>query len=81
MTSRYLAGAVEYTDCISVERQDPHNKCPGYDIKPSDGEAPALEIWGMWSTPLLPLLPGSLWLGVIAPDRVLSMAQIEQTVC
>ena len=26
---------------------------------------------------LLPLLPGPLWSGVIAPDRVLSMGQIE----
>ena len=29
--------------------------------------------WGMWSTPLLPLLPGPLWLGVVAPDKGLSM--------
>ena len=31
----------------------------------------------MQNTPLLPLLPGSLWLGVVKPDRVLSMGQIE----
>ena len=31
----------------------------------------------MWSTPSLPLLPGSLWPGVIAPERVLSIDQIE----
>ena len=36
-----------------------------------------LEIWGMWSTPSLPLLPGPLWPGVVVPDRVLSMGQIE----
>ena len=28
-----------------------------------------VELWGMWSTPLLPLLPGPLWLGVVAPDK------------
>ena len=28
-----------------------------------------LELWGMWSTPLLPSLPGPLWLGMIAPDK------------
>ena len=28
-------GAVEYTDCTS-------NKCPGYDTKQSDGEAPGM---------------------------------------
>ena len=36
-----------------------------------------LELWGMLSTPLLPLLPGPLWVEVVAPDRVLSMGQIE----
>ena len=60
------AGAVEYTDCFS--------ECPGYDTKQSDDEVPAmLELWGMWSTPLLPSLPGPLWSGVVAPDRALSM--------
>ena len=52
--------------------------CPGYDIKPSDSEAPALEISGMWSISSMPLLPGSIWPGVVAPDWVLSMGQIEQ---
>ena len=46
-----------------------------------DDKAPALEIWGMWSTPSLPLLPVLVWLKVVAPDRVLSMNQIEQTGC
>ena len=51
-----LAGAAEYTDCISHCNQ-------------SDGEAPVkLEFWGMWSTTLLPLLPGSLWSGVVTTD-------------
>ena len=36
-----------------------------------------LELWRMQSTPLLPSLPGPLWPGVVAPDRVLSMGQIE----
>ena len=46
----------------------------------SDAEAPVMpEHWGMRSTPSLPLLPGPLWPGVVAPDRVLSMSQIEQT--
>ena len=34
-----------------------------------------LELWGMQSTPSLPLLLGLLWPGVLAPDR--SMDQIE----
>ena len=40
-----LTGAEEYTDCISAEE---------YNIKSSDGKAPALEIWGMWSIISLP---------------------------
>ena len=45
-----------------------------YDTKQSDGEVPAvLELWGMRSTPLLPLLPGPLWPGAVAPDGALSM--------
>ena len=58
--------------CIGV--RPPPNECPGYDTKQSDGEVPAvLELWGMRSTPSLPLLPGPLWPGVVAPDRALSM--------
>ena len=46
------------------------NECPGYDIKQSDGEVPAmLDLWRMRSTPSLPSLPGPLWPGVIAPDK------------
>ena len=40
-----------------TEREDPHNACPGYDTKQSDGEVPVmLELWGIWSTASLPLL-------------------------
>ena len=35
------------------------------------------KLWEMWSTPSLPLLLGQLWPGGEAPDRVLSMGQIE----
>ena len=59
----------------------PPNECHRYDIKSSDGETLALDIWGMWSTPSLSSFPGPLWLRVLAPDRALSMGQIEQTVC
>ena len=39
----------------------------------SDGEAPVmLELWGMQSTFLLPLLSGPHWAGVVAPGRVVS---------
>ena len=39
-----------------------------------------LELWGMWSIPLLPLLFAPHWFRVVAPDRVLSMCQIELNV-
>ena len=53
-------------------------ECPGYDTKQSDGKVPVmLELWEMWSTRSLLLLPGPLWLVVVAPDRVLSIGQIN----
>ena len=36
-----------------------------------------LEHWGMQSTPSLSSLPSPLWPVVVAPDRVISMGQIE----
>ena len=38
-----------------------------------------LELLEMRSIPSLPLLLGTLWPGVVAPDSVLSMGQIELT--
>ena len=50
----------------------PHNGCPAYDTKQSEGDVQViLELWGMRSTPSS--LPGRLWPGVVAPDRFLSM--------
>ena len=44
------------------------------DTKQSEGEVSViLELWGMRNTPSLPLLLGPLWLGMVAPDMVLSM--------
>ena len=55
----------------------PHNKFPGYDTKPTDGEVPVrLELWKMRSTPSLPSIPGPLWPGVVAPHWVLSMGYL-----
>ena len=36
-----------------------------------------LKLWGMRSTPLSPLLPDPFLPGVVAPNRVLSIGQIE----
>ena len=63
------AGAVEYTGSLQRSKTPP-NECSRYDIKQSDSEVPViLELWGMWSTPSLPLLPGPLSPGVVAPDK------------
>ena len=43
------------------------HECPGYKIK----------LLGIRNTLSLTLLPGLLWPGVVAPERVLSMGQIE----
>ena len=52
----------------------PPTKCPGYDTKQSDGEVPVmLELWGIWSTPSLPLLPGPFWPSMVAIDKAQSM--------
>ena len=55
----------------------PSNKCPRYEIKQSNGEAPVmLELWGMQSNPSLPPLPCPFWSGVVPPDRILFVNQI-----
>ena len=55
----------------------PPNESPRYDAKQFNGEALVMqELWGMQSTPLFQSLPGPLWPGVVAPDRVLSMCQM-----
>ena len=44
----------------------------------SDSKAPVLlELWVMRSMPLLQSLPGLVWPRLVAPDKVLSMGQIE----
>ena len=74
------AGAVEYTDYTSAEGQGSPNDCSGYDTKQSNVKASViLELWGMRSNPLLLSLPDQLLLGVVAPDRILSMDQIKLT--
>ena len=51
---------------------------PGYDTKRSDGKVSLiLELWECGVPSSFPSLPGPLWPGVVAPDRVLSMGQIE----
>ena len=69
----HSAEAVEYIDCISSEGVSDLDMTQ----KPSDVETLGLELWGILSTPSLPLIPGPLWPGVVAPDRVLAMGQID----
>ena len=73
------AGAVEYTECISAEGENPpHHNGPGFDTKQCDGEAPVmLGLWKIRSNSSLPLFHVPLWPRVVAPDSILSMGQIE----
>ena len=49
-----------------------------FDSKLSDVEVPLIqELWEIWITFLLPSIPGLLWSGEVAPDRVRSMGLIE----
>ena len=50
------------------------NECPVYDANQCDSNGGALE---MRSTPSLPSLLGPFCYGVVAPETVLSMDQIE----
>ena len=78
LTVTQSVGAVEYTNCFSADGLELHNESPGYDTKKYNGEVSViLELWGMLSIPLLPLLSGPIWPGVVAPDRFLSVCQIE----
>ena len=43
----------------------------------SNGAATVLELWGIYTTPSLPLLPSPLRPGVVARDKVLTIYQIE----
>ena len=53
-------------------------ECRGYDTKPSDGEAlEMLELRKMRNLPSLSSPPGPLWPGVVAPENVAFMCQIE----
>ena len=72
------AEPIEYTDCISAERKDHPNECPGYDTEQSNDKASVvLKLWGMQNTPLLPSPPGPHWSGVVASNKVLSTSPLE----
>ena len=72
------AGAVEYTDYISVQGKVSSNERPRYDTKKYDGQVPVmLEHYGMLSTSTFPSVPCPHWPGVLAPDRLLCMGQKE----
>ena len=53
------------------------NVFPEDDMKQSDGELIELELWRMWRTISLQLLPGRHWRRVKVHHRLLSTTQIE----
>ena len=64
---------------LSREKDPSHNESSGYDTKQSNGggRPVMLKLWEMQSAHSLLSLPCILWLGVVVPDRVLSIGQIE----
>ena len=71
MEAIQVVGTVEYADCHSAQGVKPHpNEYPAYDLKHGDVEVRFLELKGMWSIPLLPLLLGQLWPEVIVHNKV-----------
>ena len=71
--------ALENTPTDSLQRRkNPQRASWIYDTKQCHGEVPVMpELWRMQSTPSLPLLPGPLKPGLVAPSWVRSMGQIE----
>ena len=63
-----------YTDCILCTNVRLHHKKKQVSSlshwTASDGQDSVLELWGISSTPLLLLLPDTLWPGMAAPIRV-----------
>ena len=66
-----------YLSSLFLDSADMGQLYPGYDIKPSDTEVTFLDLWGMWSTPSLSLLPDPLLPKVVVPGRVPSVGQVE----
>ena len=60
---------LDYADCIPYSGLKPPFKTA------SGGEAPAAELWRLWNSPSLPLLPGPLWLRQVVFVTVISMSQ------
>ena len=59
-------------------RPPSHKECPNYDTKKSNGEVPImLGALGNAEYSSSAITPSLLWPGVVAPDRVLFMGQIE----
>ena len=61
----------------SAEGFDSPNESRRCGSKPFDGEVLVLELWGMWSTPSLPLLQVSLSPAEVAAVRVPSIGEME----
>ena len=68
-----LAGVVEYTDCFSAEGVRP----PPTSVKNMTENNRMGKALAMHNSPLLSSIPRLPWPGVVAPDRILSMGQIE----
>ena len=76
--NQILASPVDWGCRIHLTAFLQRDTCPGYDTKLSDSEVLVmLELSGMQSISSMTSLPDSLWPGVVAPERLLSISQIE----
>ena len=64
-------------DHLGRRVRQPPNECPVYDTKQFDSKTPALDQCRMESNISLPLFFDLFCPGVVVPDRVLSMGQIN----
>ena len=74
-----VGGWLQNTPTASLQKsKNPLHECPVYDTKQFDGKVSVmLELWEMQSNPTLASLPGPLWPRVVAPNRILTIGQIE----
>ena len=80
----FLAQSVGVCNTLTASLQSgkmpPTHKCPGYDTKQSDGEAPVmLELWGMQSTHSLPSLCCGGQINIPVPANFWNISDWQRT--
>ena len=74
----YIQQLCEDTGCSPEDLPEAMNDREKWRERVRDIRAGGTTLWWWWWLNSLPSLPSPLWPGVVAPERVLSMGQIEQ---